>query len=86
MVLDPSVVLNWRSANHDLGENQDMINLEYNLNIAFDMLTGHRATLTLSLRPVSDCMLTLTWWLILPIRSLRPATPHDPSSYFHNFV
>ena len=35
--------LNWRSAYHDLAENQARINLEYNLNITFDMLTGHRA-------------------------------------------
>ena len=41
--LNPTVFLNWRSAYHDLAENQDRINLEYNLNITFDMLTvsGH---------------------------------------------
>lgn len=35
--------LNWRSAYHDLAENQARINREYNLNITFDMLTGHGA-------------------------------------------
>lgn len=35
--------LNWRSAYHDLAENQARINLECNLNIAFNMLTGYGA-------------------------------------------
>lgn len=42
-VLNPAMFLNWRSAYHDLAENQARINREYNLNITFDMLTGHGA-------------------------------------------
>jgi hypothetical protein len=35
------VFLNWRSEYHDLAENQARVNLEYNLHVTFDMLTGH---------------------------------------------
>lgn len=42
-MLDLAMFLNWRSEYHALAENQSRINLEYNLNFIFNMLTGHRA-------------------------------------------
>ena len=41
-MLDLTVFLNQRSAYHVLVENQARINMEYNLNANFDMLTSHR--------------------------------------------
>lgn len=46
-LLDPAMFFNWRSAYHDLTENQARINLEYHLNFTFDMLTGHGAYINL---------------------------------------
>jgi hypothetical protein len=43
----PTVFLNWRSAYHDFAKNQARINLEYNLNVNFDMVTSHRAYINL---------------------------------------
>lgn len=40
-VLNPTVFLNWRAAYHELVEKQARTNLEYNLNVPFDMLTAH---------------------------------------------
>lgn len=42
-MLDPAVFLNWRSAYRGLSANQAGISLEYNLNVTFDMFTGHGA-------------------------------------------
>ena len=42
-MLNPTVFLYWRTAYHDLAENQARINMEYKLNATFDMLTVHRA-------------------------------------------
>ena len=40
-VFNFALFLNWSSAYYDLAEKQARINLEYNLNIILDMLTGH---------------------------------------------
>lgn len=75
-IFDLAMFLNWRSAYHDSAENQTRINLEYNLTVTCLLNMGH--TLTLSLRPLSDCMLTLTKWMILLLRLLRHAPLETP--------
>jgi hypothetical protein len=42
-VLGPAMFWNWQSAYQDLAESQAGLNLEYNLNITLDMMTGHGA-------------------------------------------
>ena len=80
MVLDPTVFLNWRSAYHDSTENQARINLEYNLNITFDvMVMGYALSLrTLELHAYFNQVADLVF------KALKACTSWDPSAYFYN--
>ena len=80
------LTLNWRSAYHDLAENQARINLEYNLNATFDMLTGHGAHIL----PVTQATVGLQAYFNqvadLASKARKAFTPQGPSACFHNLV
>ena len=82
-MLKPTVFLYWRTAYHDLAENQARINLEYNLNVTCD--TG---------ASINPGIIQATVWLHayfnqvvdLAFKALKACTPRDLSAYFHNLV
>lgn len=57
-----------------------------NLNITFDILTGHGHTITLSLRLQSDCNAYFNQVADLAFKGLKAHSPRDSSAYFCNLA
>lgn len=69
-----------------MAENQAEINLEYNLNITFRTLTGHRAYIN----PITQVTIGLLTYFNhvadLAFKALKAYTPLEPSAYSHNLA
>lgn len=85
-VLDSTVFLNWHTAYEKQSETKAHLNIQYNIAISLDMLTGrgqYVSPMTQAQIGLHACFQQVS---DLAFKALKSCTPRDPTAYFHNLI